>query len=192
MNMRLSLRRLVAIVQDESRSAALLLFHLPRTVGTTMVLQRVALLVSFGLALTPASAGERPDLNWLAGHWCSTSGDRSIEEHWLAERGGLMLGVNRTVVRGTASFEFLRIVIDGGGARYIAQPGGAPPTTFTLVSATLNSVVFANPQHDFPKRVQYRREGATLSARVDDGSENGSSEEFLWRRCEEFGSGVSR
>lgn len=137
----------------------------------------------FVLALAAAQAGERADLNWLAGHWCSASGDRTIEEHWLAERGGLMLGVNRTVTRGKASFEFLRIEIGPDGARYIAQPGGAPPTTFTLVSATSNSAIFANPQHDFPKRVQYRRDGETLSARVDDGTDGGASEEFRWRRC---------
>lgn len=148
-----------------------------------MVLHRFALLAALVLTLASARAGERPDLNWLAGQWCSTSGDRSIEEHWLAERGGLMLGVNRTIARGKASFEFLRIVIDADGARYIAQPGGAPPTTFTLVSSTANAAVFANPQHDFPKRVQYRRDGETLSARVDDGTDDGDREEFRWRRC---------
>lgn len=138
----------------------------------------------FALVFASAGAAERPDLNWLAGHWCNTSGERSIEEHWLAERGGLMLGVNRTVTRNKASFEFIRIEIDASGARYTAQPGGAPPTTFTLVSATANSAIFTNPQHDFPKRVQYRREGDTLNARVDDGTDGGNKEEFSWRRCE--------
>jgi Domain of unknown function (DUF6265) len=135
------------------------------------------------LACTSVRADEHPDLNWLAGAWCSHDANQSSEEHWLAERGGLMLGVNRTVTAKGASFEFLRIELAGKTARFVAQPGGAPPTRFDLVSAAPNSVTFANPQHDFPKRIRYARDGELLTARVDNGHDDATAQEFKWSRC---------
>jgi hypothetical protein len=135
------------------------------------------------LVCVSALADERPDLSWLAGAWCSHDSGQSIEEHWLAERGGLMLGVNRTVTPKGASFEFLRIEFTGKAKSFVAQPGGAPPTRFDLVSAAPNAVTFANPQHDFPKRIRYARDGEFLTARVDNGPDDGNAQEFRWSRC---------
>jgi Domain of unknown function (DUF6265) len=139
--------------------------------------------LSLMIACTSVTADEHPDLIWLAGAWCSQDSDQSIEEHWLTERGGLMLGVNRTVTARGASFEFLRIEFTGKAARFVAQPGGAPPTRFDLVSAAPNSVTFANPQHDFPKRIRYARDGEFLTARVDNGHDDANAQEFKWSRC---------
>jgi hypothetical protein len=141
--------------------------------------------LSLLLACTSAVADEGPDLAWLAGAWCSHDSDQTIEEHWLAERGGLMLGVNRTVTPKGASFEFLRIELAGKAARFVAQPGGAPPTRFDLVSAAPNAVTFANPQHDFPKRIRYARDGEYLTARVDNGRDDANALEFRWSRCKQ-------
>jgi hypothetical protein len=143
------------------------------------------LICSVGLLLATGAAHslETPDLRWLAGAWCHDEPGRSIEEHWLPERGGLMLGVNRTITPRGPSFEFLRIEVKPDAVRFIAQPGGGPPVAFTLVSAGRQSVVFASPAHDFPKRVQYSRTGDALRARVDDGTAAGAAEEFTWKRC---------
>lgn len=128
-------------------------------------------------AMPPAVAD---NLEWLAGHWCNESG----EELWLPERGGLMLGLSRSV-RGTRTFfEFLRIEIEGEEARYLAQPGGVPPTRFTRSASAEGSVEFSNPQHDFPKRIRYWRDGNTLHAAIDDGDE-GKAMQFAWERCSE-------
>ena len=47
-----------------------------------------------------------------------------------------------------------------------------PPVGFRLVASDGTSATFENPAHDFPQRIQYRRDGdrlvATISAR--DGS----------------------
>ena len=137
------------------------------------------------LVCTSATAGESPDLSWLAGAWCSHDSDQTIEEHWLVERGGLMLGVNRTVTPKGASFEFLRIELAGKATRFVAQPGGAPPTRFDLVRAAPNAVTFANPQHDFPKRIRYARDGEYLTARVDNGRDDANALEFRWSRCKQ-------
>ena len=69
-----------------------------------------------------------------------------------------------------------------GTPRYVAQPGGIPPTTFQLVEAKAEEVIFANPKHDFPKRIRYWRKGDTLKARIDDGVD-GKPQELEWQRC---------
>jgi hypothetical protein len=107
---------------------------------------------------TPAKAAIG-DLAWLAGAWVGTRGEggaTSIEERWSPPLGGAMLGVSRTVSRGSMrAFEFLRIVERDGSLVYIAQPGGAPPTEFVLTEAGGKRAVFENPRHDFPKRIAY-------------------------------------
>ncbi|MCL4210546.1 MAG: hypothetical protein HRU76_04995 [Phycisphaeraceae bacterium] len=122
-------------------------------------------------------------LIWLAGGWRSASedGKASSEEHWVDPAGGAMLGVNRTIQAGKmVLFEFLRIEEREGTLIYLAQPGGrTPATTFTLVEMGEHRAVFANPAHDFPQRIEYRRDGDTLHARVS-GSMNGKEAEETW------------
>ena len=142
------------------------------------------LLLGAMLACCPAIAADKVNLDWLAGHWCAQDGDRSSEEFWLPARGGLMLGLNRSVTPKGAAFEFLRIEVTKDGARYIAQPGGAPPTAFDLVTATANKVTFANPTHDYPKRVHYAREGDALTASTDAGADDKKPDSFRWKKCD--------
>lgn len=103
---------------------------------------------------TKASIG---NLTWMAGGWSLTrSSGSSIEERWSPPLGGAMLGASRTVSRGRMSaFEFLRIVERDSGLVYIAQPNGAAPTEFVLTELTPSRAVFANPRHDYPKRIVY-------------------------------------
>ena len=112
----------------------------------------------------------------MTGHW--SSGE--VEEIWLAPKGGLMLGMSRTVrANGRVAFEFIRIANTEDGIAYIAQPGGRPPTAFKLVESKTNRVVFANPEHDFPKRIVYELREGKLCARVDDGKDG---DEWCWSR----------
>ena len=56
-------------------------------------------------------------------------------------------------------------------------------TAFPAERVAQDRVVFANPSHDFPKRVIYARPDAdTLHARVDDGRDDGKALEWTWRR----------
>ena len=104
----------------------------------------------------------------------------STEEHWIAPKGGIMLGVNRGVSRnGKASFEFLRIAETPDGITYFASPGGKEPTPFLLKESTADSVTFENPDHDFPQRVVYRKVDGNLIARIE-GSINGKVQSMEW------------
>lgn len=119
-------------------------------------------------------------LSWMAGHWS----DGKVEELWLAPKGELMLGVNRTIMKnGKAAFEFLRIAKTEDGIAYLAQPSGKPPTAFKLVELSRGRAVFTNPENDFPKRIVYELRKGKLCARVDSGDDDKSEgEQWCWSR----------
>ena len=132
------------------------------------------------------SAAEAPDLGWLAGHWCSEEGDRRVDEVWLPSAAGAMHGLSRTVSGGRIeSFEYMRIEDEAGKLNFLAQPNGAAPTAFALVEHGAQQASFANPAHDFPNRIEYRREGDRLHAKISGpGSEGPMEIPFDYRRCD--------
>lgn len=135
-------------------------------------------------ATVAAAQAQEPDLDWMSGHWRSAGEDPAIEEFWTDRAGGLMLGGNRTLSDGRAvAFEYLRIEPgpDEAGLRYCAQPGGGPATCFLLVDAGENHARFENPEHDFPQRIEYRREGDVLTATISD-IERTQSMDFVWQQ----------
>ena len=130
----------------------------------------------------PSARATISQVEWIAGTWAGESGPVTLEERWTPPGGGAMLAVSRTMKGGRmVAFEFLRIIEREGGLVYVAQPGGRPPTDFTLTSLTANSATFENPTHDFPKIIQYtKRADGTLEARVSDGGSR--VETFVFKR----------
>jgi len=125
------------------------------------------------------------DLSWIAGAWETAPGaKRQSEEHWTAAAGATMMGMSRTVAgEKTVEFEYLRIEQRADGIYYVAHPKArCPATDFKLTRASAKEAVFENPQHDFPKRIIYRK-GAddSLTASVD-GGEGTKSISYAYRR----------
>jgi hypothetical protein len=146
-------------------------------------------------ALTVAGAADAPltldRIAWLQGCWESRSASRVVEEHWMAPRGGSMIGTGRTV-RGDSLAEYELIVLRAvsGALAYQAHPSGQATTTFTAREASDSMVVFANAAHDFPQRVGYRRIGADSLLAWIEGERNGRTRriEFPYRRVRCAGS----
>lgn len=131
-------------------------------------LRIVTILLSAAVCALPTAAAEIENLDWLAGCWRSEDGDRTSEECWTASGGRMLLGVHRDVGPRGAAFEFLRIAEDGETVSYFASPSGRPPVAFQLVESGERRVVFENPDHDFPQRLVYWREGKNrLRARAE-------------------------
>jgi hypothetical protein len=140
--------------------------------------------------LAPSAADDAParkldNLAWMVGSWLERKPGVETEEHWIAPKGDVMLGVNRTVREsGKTSFEFLRIARTPTGISYFASPGGRLATEFKLVeSAATNSekkVVFENREHDFPQRVIYWLDDGSLRARIE-GTIGGQPRSQEWR-----------
>ena len=151
----------------------------------TPSLRLASLLVALPLALPPpGAAAGLDDLDWLAGCWQGEGGGGENQECWMAPGGGTMLGVSRVISEQGTMFEFLRIAEEGDGLVYLASPRGRPAVAFRLVESADGMAVFANPEHDFPQRITYRRDGEALSARVEalrDGEWRGF--DIAWRRA---------
>jgi hypothetical protein len=131
------------------------------------------------------SAPEVKDLSWLSGRWTGSMGRAAIEESWTDNKGGAMLAVSRTIVGDRlVMFEFLRIVKKTDGVYYVAQPGGRPPVEFKLTKYEPGLAVFENPQHDHPKIITYKLEGATALIAIIEGDEKGQhkKQEFRFER----------
>ena len=150
----------------------------------------MALLVFFTFIGDSRSAGANPksvagwtisDLGWMAGDWQTASTGRAVsEEHWTRPAGGSMIGISRTLVGDrTASFEFLRLEERGDSIYYVASPKGrCPATDFKLTRVSGQEAVFENPQHDFPKRIIYRKNSEGGLTAIVDGGEGTKSERF--------------
>lgn len=102
-------------------------------------------------------------LSWLAGTWRG-DGEGASHEAWTVPRGGAMVGFGWSGVGD--SHETLRIEGGPEGLRYVASPSSQARTEFALTSVGADHAVFENPRHDFPKRIEYDRDGDRLVARI--------------------------
>lgn len=126
----------------------------------------------------PVKSKDIADLSWLVGKWESKGQNSSFEEHWMWPRDGVMIGMGREMSGSKMSFfEYLRIEQRKDGLFYVAQPNGKTQTDFRLTHTSKNTLVFENPEHDFPKKIEYARgAGGVVTVRVSgDGTEKEKS-----------------
>ena len=132
-------------------------------------------------------SGGIEQLAWMTGCWELTAGERTVEEQWMAPRGGSMVGMSRTVRGGkTITWETVFLREDSTGAiTYNAFPSGQAAAVFPAVEVSDSHAVFSNPSHDFPQRIIYRRRGDALVARVE-GETGGRTRgtDFPYRKVE--------
>lgn len=120
---------------------------------------------------------------WLLGHWISRDGERTSRESWtrlndttFEGQGVTTHGNDPTPVDG----ESLRLVQMGNGVFYVAKVGhNRFPVAFELTQCSAEHLVFENPSHDFPRRLEYRRQAAdAMTVHVSDGKEKGFTLSF--------------
>ena len=148
------------------------------------------LLGSVVLAVLPSSPGaiaqeiEVPGcqsveaLTFMLGRWREETQGTVFEEQWTDLGDGTMKGHAESYKSdGTEHFQTEDMVIRpaNGTLVYAADPDGDGTfIEFTLTSCEQGAVVFENPDHDFPKRLAYRRdEEGMLHASVTDLDDQG-------------------
>jgi hypothetical protein len=149
-----------------------------------------SLIFAIALLSSPAAfAQDISDLAWMEGCW-RTEAPREAEsgatytEVWIATPAPILVGYAYTEGEGEIQgWEQMRIE-SNGKLDFVAMPLGAFPVRFTIVEDdTPNRATFENMAHDFPKRIEYWREGDRLYARVSDGVGEGQDYAFRRIRC---------
>jgi hypothetical protein len=119
---------------------------------------------------------------FLVGCWRAELDGVVVEEVWGLPAGGVMLGWSRTTRPDRpVQYEYLRIEVVDGEILYRPSPAGRPSEhDFRLTESAPGALTFEAPEHDFPRRIQYRRLSRdALDARIDGGA--GSAEFGEWR-----------
>ena len=122
-------------------------------------------------------------LSWLEGTWVRTNAKpgRSGHERWikLSEYEWQGFGIS---MRGsdTSFVEKLNLLIKDDHIYYIADvPGNKEPVYFKLTQVSTTGFICENPEHDFPKKIEYNLDGKKLQAII---SGNGNSKEYLFNK----------
>ncbi len=120
----------------------------------------------------------------MLGCWELQRGTTTVRELWREATPDFLIGNGTTTTGGMLKeFEFTRVESKDGVVAYVAQPQGASPTRFTLDPASKkDEAIFVNMQHDFPKRVVYRKSADGLLASID-GGEGTRKTEFPMKAC---------
>ena len=122
------------------------------------------------LALFPALAlggdSDSGELSWLVGCWVTA--DKSAQEVWVVDSERSLAGFSVAINDNKVGFyEVLSIKQSQDGSwTYTAYPSGQASASFSAVEITENSVVFANPDHDYPQEIRYEREDNRLYATI--------------------------
>ena len=135
--------------------------------------------VAGALAGVPAAA-QMQQPGWMAGCWERRTATGLGREEWRVTERGLDGGA--AVFRGDTliAWEFLRVDASG----YHAAPNRQAAHRFGAVVVTADSAVWADPAHDFPQRIIFRKNGTNMSARIE-GMEKGKErhEDFPYTRA---------
>jgi hypothetical protein len=154
-----------------------------------LTLPAVALTIAFvpSPARTQQPAPPTPArLSWLRGCWERTTRTGRAVEHWVGDIRELT-GVARLITDGRdRETEHLRIYMHGDSLVYDAHPESQAPNIFTLRTHAADSLVFEDPEHDFPQRIVYRRVGTdSLIATVGNIAGTGRPLRFAFRKIVE-------
>ena len=142
-------------------------------------------MLAFLLALSLQTAPAPSDFSWLSGTWTYEIEGQNSEEIWTRADGAMMAGVNRIVrADGRTGFEFMRIEFTETPT-FVAQPSGGAPVRFPMVYSGVNTVVFSNPDNDFPTHIAYQREGNVLAAQIWGAQGRDQSVSWRWTLNEE-------
>jgi len=118
-------------------------------------------------------------LNWLLGQWKRTNvkpGQTGLET-WKKTSSVAFEGFGITIKGADTVFsEKLKIIVKDNTVFYVADVAeNKEPTYFKLTEITDEGFICENTEHDFPKKITYRRSGKILKATI---SGNGKSFDF--------------
>ncbi|MBX7082240.1 MAG: hypothetical protein K1X88_23735 [Nannocystaceae bacterium] len=127
-----------------------------------------------------AAPSEVPSLDWLVGTWTTQTPEGLVTEQWSKQSATTWVGRSDTTKDGAVVFfEQMRLERAADGTvTFFAQPmGRTPATPFRAVPPFVaQQLTVENPDNEFPQRIEYRREGETLTATI-----SGAGQQAQWQ-----------
>jgi len=123
---------------------------------------------------------------WLLGEWTAQDGDKVVLESWRLVSPDTFEGLGETRAgadRMIVAAEALRLVRMADGVFYVAKVAHNPyPVSFRLTDCPPARLVFENPTHDFPRRLEYTLAGdGLMTVAISDGAGKGFTLSFRRR-----------
>ncbi|WP_109808012.1 DUF6265 family protein [Sphingosinithalassobacter portus] len=129
------------------------------------------ILASTLLVAASAPAARAPasidSVAFMAGDWGTTDEKGWTHEHWSAPMGGTMMGYSMSGSDSVTFHEFMRIAPDDDGQLALVVTGvDLTPVAFALTQSAPNSATFEAPDHDYPQKIKYMRDGDVMVATI--------------------------
>lgn len=133
----------------------------------------------------PKTAADLDAVAFMEGCWRGEQGPGAyMEERYGPALENLMLGTTVYVRDGRAvQHELSEIVLlEDGRIRLTPYPGGRESADPFFLTGGDGEAIFEAPEHDYPKRIRYRRAGDSLWASIDGGSDDPEPRTWALRR----------
>lgn len=120
------------------------------------------------------SAQSLETIQWMLGEWTMETDRTLTTESWSTVNERIIRGSGTTVAKADGrvlSAESLLLVKMSGTVFYIAKVAqNERPIPFTLMESSEKHAIFSNPEHDFPRKLEYRlQEAGRMEVTVSDG-----------------------
>ena len=131
-----------------------------------------------------ADCSSLDSMRWLLGDWLADGPKSTWRETWTEAGPHSWEGQGIETPKADpamASAEDLRLLEMGDGVFYVAKVSHNDlPVAFRLVECGEGRLIFTNPAHDFPRRLDYERQpDGALKVRVSDGADKGFTLDFV-------------
>ncbi len=117
-------------------------------------------------------------VKWLSGTWENKAQRGSIFENWKTGDDSTLIGRSYSIRNGkdTVVFETIQLRQRNGALYYVPIARGQnnnQPVPFKMTLLTKNQMVFENPEHDFPKRIIYKKSSDNRMDAAIEGEQDG-------------------
>ena len=100
---------------------------------------------------------------WFIGNWENITKESVSREIWVQKNDSTLFGESFTTVeKDTVFYEKIDLIERNDSLFYIVSvrdQNKEKPVSFYMTKSTDNQIVFENPKHDFPNKIEYNKVG---------------------------------
>lgn len=112
----------------------------------------------------------KTNLDWFVGNWIRTNEDPDMQtfENWKKISDHEYLGFGYTLKENDTVFQEKMEFIENEGTwiLHVTMPKNPQPTSFKVTEITDSTMVCVNEKNDFPNKIHYWKDEATLKATI--------------------------